>query len=235
MPYEERVRCVMLLDLDADAPAGDSLRLQLNVVFQPIVIRRGLLERSNYYVGTTGGTVVVRAPDADLVDHTGPSSIVVQHEVSSGREVTGARKLVPELGGKLGAMDLEVRPGSVELARKSTLTTGTSFVSEEMILAPINLRDAVEWRIDSHRGEKAVRDFLAGNLHLHATFRWKTDSKRGSIRACPSDIAFFDSSRKRLSNRSSILMRYILWRKGIRIANCDGIELTFAEDQNARV
>lgn len=235
MSHEERARCVMLLGLDAESPASDSLRLQLNVVFQPIAIRRGLVSRTDYFVATTGGSVKLSAPDAEVVDHTGPNRIEVEHDVSVGRETTGSLKLVPELKGKIGATDLEVKPGSVEHATKNTLASGIKFASEEMLLVPINLGDAVEWRIDSHRGEKAVRDFLAGNVYLEATFRWKSVTKRGSARVRPSDISFFDSSRRRLSNRASILMRFVLWSHGIHIANCDGIEVTFVEHENDRV
>jgi hypothetical protein len=112
MSHKERDRCVMLLGLDAESPASDSLRLRLNVVFQPIAIRRGLLSPTDYFVATTGGFVMLSAPDAEVVDHTRPKGIAVEHDVSIGREITGSRKLVPEFKGKVGATDLEVKPGS---------------------------------------------------------------------------------------------------------------------------
>jgi hypothetical protein len=235
MPHEERVLCVMLLGLDAESPARDSLRLLLHVIFQPIVIRRRRLTTSDYYVATTGGTVAVRGLNAKVVEHTGPDLVAVQCDVSVVQEIAGSRKLVPELKGKLGATELEVKPGSVERGEKSTVASGIKFASEEMLLAPTNLGDEVDWRIDSHRGEKAVRDFLVRNLDLEATFRWKTEIRSGTVRACPSDISFFDSSKRRLSKKASILMRYVLWKKGVRIANVNGVEVRFVEQQDERV
>jgi hypothetical protein len=234
MPHEERERCVMLLGLEAESLASDSLRVQLNVVFQPIGIRRGLLAPSDYYIATTGGTVAVTAPDAELVNHTGPNRVAVQHDVSVERETTGSRKLVPELKGKLGATDLGIKPGSIERARRNTQVSGIKFMSEEMLLASTNFGDAVEWRIDCHRGEKAVRDFLVGNLYLEATFRWRTVTKSGKLECQPSNILFFDNSRRQLSQRASLLMWFVLWEKRIEPANRGGIEVTFVEDQSGR-
>ncbi len=234
MRREERARCVMLLGLDAESPASDCLRLRLNVVFQPIAIRRGAIAPNDYYVATTGGSATLSAPIAEVVDYTGPSSVAVQHDVSAGREIGGYQKLVPELKSKLAGAELEFKPGSVERATKSSFSSGIKFASEEMVLVPISFGNAVKWQIDSHRGEKAVRDFLAGNVYLEATFRWKTATKTGSVHVRPSDISFFDGSRRRLSSRASILMRFVLWRNGIDIAYRDGIEVTFTEDQSGR-
>jgi len=235
MRLEERARCVMLLGLDAESSNSDSLRVRLNVVFQPIPVRRGPFAPNDYYVATTGGSARLSASNAELVEYTRGSSLAVQYGVRAERKVEGHGKLAPELKGKVGAMDLEFKPGSVEHATQSTLSSGVKFASEEMPLVPIYQGDAVEWRIDSHRGEKAVRDFLAGNVYLEATFRWKTVTKSGSAHVRPSDISFFDHSRRQLSSCKSILMRFALWRKGIDIAHCNGIEVTFVEDQSGRL
>ena len=226
---EERTRCVMLVGLDAEPCAANCLRLQLNVVFQPICIRRGLMAPADYYIATTGGTVTLRAPDADLINHTGPNRVAVQHDVSVERETVGSQKLVPEMSGKIGGTGLTVKPGSVERTAKTVLSHGVKFVSEEMLVAPTNLGNAVEWRIDWHRGEKAVRDFLVGNLRLEATFRWKTVTKSGILRFRPSDISFFDNSRRQLSERAKILMWFVLKTRGFHVAYPDGTAVTFVE------
>lgn len=213
MPHDQQVRSIMLLDVDAESPAPDTLRLLLHVVFQPITIRRGLLTPSDYYVATTGGTVAVDAHNAELINHT--VSNPFHDDVRVGREKLALRRSGSEHRDEFSPTDLKVKHkdefGPIDLEVKHT-----------------NLGDSVEWRIDGHRGAKAVRDFLILNLHLEATFRWKTAIKTGTVRARPSDISLFDNSKRRLSTRATILMRYVLWRKGIRVANANGIEVKFS-------
>ena len=73
------------------------------------------------------------------------------------------------------------------------------------------------------------------SLHrFDATFRWDNNVKTGAISARPSEIAFFDNSRKRLSNRAAVLMRCLLWKRGIRIPHLDGIDVTFVEETDER-
>jgi hypothetical protein len=229
MPQEERDRCVMLLGLETESAGPNSSRLRLRVVFQPIAIRRGMLAPSDYYVATTGGTVRLKANSAEIIDHSDPERVAVQHDVTTESGTTGSRKLVPEFKAKLGATELDVSPGSAEMGTKRTSASSIKFASEETLVATTNFGDAVEWRIDSHRGEKAVRDFLVRSLILEATVRWRTETKSGIARARPSEMSFFDNSRRRLSRRASIMMMYVLWRKGFRIAHFDDTEVMFVE------
>ncbi len=232
IPHEERDRSIMLLALDAESPADNSLRLLLRVVFRPIEIRRGWCTRADYYVATTGGTVKVEATNSEVINYTGPSRVEVEYDASIGGQTSGVRKFEPQLKGNLGAINLEIRPGSIERDSTKTFSSGVKFSSEEMLLAPTNLGDAVEWRIDSHRAEKAVRDFPVEDVALEVMLRWKTSIKSGTVQARPSEVSFFDNSKRRLSKFQSIMMAWVLSQRGIKIMHLDGFQVKFVERQN---
>ncbi len=234
MDPNERCRSVLLLGLNAKLLENDCLQLLLNLVFRPIGLRRGAITPSDYYVATTGAFVSLVAPQAGLLNYTTESRIVVEYDVGLERDIEHTHKLSPDLNTKVGSVDLAIKPGSVTHRATDTRSSRAKFASTEMLLVPVDLGDSIEWRIDSHRAEKAIRDFLTGNVHLEAKFRWRTAPKSGSAEARPTDISFFDNERRRLSRRASILMRYILWRRNITIANPDGIRVNFAERKDDR-
>ena len=235
IPHEERDRYVMLLDLDAHSPRPGFLRLLLRVVFRPIAIRRGWLTRADYYIATTGAVVKVEAANSEVISHTGPTTITVDYDAKIEKEKSNQQKFEPELKGKFSAMDLEIKPGALQRERKITLSSGVKFSSEEMLVAPTNLGDAIEWRIDGHRAEKAVRDFPVEDVALEVTLRWKTASRRGKVQARPSEVSFFDSSKRRLSRMQSIMMVWVLKQKGITVQHLDGFKVAFTEGQNGHV
>jgi hypothetical protein len=234
MSLEARSRSVMLFGLTAEKLAIDSWRVLVNVVFQPIRIRRGALAPVDYYVATTGGHIELSAPEAEVLDFTGPSGMKVDYELGAQRKAEIDRKLAPELTSKAGGLDLQLKGVTSEHSRQDVLSSGAKFSSTEMLLTATNCENAVTWQIDSHRGDKIIRDFLVGNVYLDAVFRWRGLTKKGIARVCPSEIAFFDGGRRRLSKRASILMRFALWRKGIDVAYHNGITVEFIEDQHAR-
>jgi hypothetical protein len=224
----------MLLGLDAEFPTAESLRLLLHVVFQPIAIRRGHVAPCDYYVGTTGGTISVAVSNGEVIHHSASKAISVEYDENVARETSGARKFMPELKAKVGTRELEAKPGSLETGKKLSFSSGAKFTAEETLVAAVNLKDEVIWTIDSHRAEKAVRDFLVCDIDLDATFKWRSASKNGTVIARPSEIAFFDNSKRRLPNKAAILMRFLLWKKGIRIPHLDGITVSFVEETHER-
>src|ERR1044071_2384445 len=60
LPSEER-NDAFFLDLEADFLDERTIRFDLNVVFRPIPIRRGKLQKRDYYVGSTGASVTFEA------------------------------------------------------------------------------------------------------------------------------------------------------------------------------
>jgi hypothetical protein len=60
LPRDKRNE-VVFLDLEPDFLDEKTIRIDLNVVFRPIPIRRGTIRTRDYYVGSTGARVVFEA------------------------------------------------------------------------------------------------------------------------------------------------------------------------------
>ena len=73
-----------------------------------------------------------------------------------------------------------------------------------------------------------VRDFIAGNLRLFGICECSS-SISGKIYVRPSDIRFFDNKRKPLSKVGSLMMRYVLHKRGYSIRGKQGIGVSFEE------
>jgi hypothetical protein len=190
---KERLSSVLLLGLDGESTGDAGLRLRLNVVFQSISVRRGHLAPSDYFIATTGGSASVSAADAEVIKYTPSATISVEHVASHERESGGSFQLSPKV--KSGAKDAErtVELGSMQLGGKEKVTSEMKFLVPEMLLVATNLGNEVQWKIDSHRSEKTVRDFLVGNVSLEATFRWgsvtKLESQPAPAENAPPNLA----------------------------------------------
>ena len=224
LPLEERNRSPILLDVIAKQVQEQALILELDVVFQSIAITRGVLLPANYYIGIMAAQVHIRGTEADLLDYTKSASLSVEYDITTGSENGEGQKISPEA--KVGDVDLKV--GEVESSTKKTQSSTAKFVSQELLLVATAFPDAIRWNIDTHRAGKIVRDFFIGNQPLQATFKWKCTSRSGEIQLVP-EIRFFDPNKRPLSRRASILMRFVLWRRGIRLANERGLQLSFVE------
>lgn len=97
----------------------------------------------------------------------------------------------------------------------------------------MNQGDVVVWSLSLPRGEKVVRDFVFGNLHLFVECVWPKNigglrpETSGRVELRPTDIAFFDSDRRPVSKVQSLLMRYLLWSEDVAIYNTDGVSVRF--------
>jgi hypothetical protein len=225
LTMDERDRSPVLLDLIAKLIDQQTICCQLTVSFQPIRVGRGILNRSDYYVGTTGIEVSIRAVKGEIVGYTQPSTIDVVYSRTDGNENGRGEKISPEVKLKSG---VEVKIGALESNKKRTQSETVTFSSAEMILVATELADMVRWNIDTHRAEKAIRDYLVGNTFLEATFKWNGGDRTGEIKLRP-EIRFFDNDKRLLSRKASIRMRFVMFTKGIRLANERGFDLSFSE------
>jgi hypothetical protein len=125
-----------------------------------------------------------------------------------------------------------MKTGEIKWEARGQSERKATFSCSEMILVPINKGEAIHWRLDSPRGDKAVRDFLMGNLYLFAECAWNGTPKQGRFGARPSDVRFFDDQRRPLSKATSLLMLYQLWRRDLIPLFDNGFEFTFAEVQD---
>ena len=220
---------VLLLDAETDLVAIDSLRLDLNIVFNPMAIRRGGVSKVDYFVGSTGAEIFIEATGGKVVDYTGPQELKVEYNNKSTRTRKSSVSLSPEIKAKAKDNEASFKPGELHWEANQDREQTVSFSCSEMTLVPVNIGDSIRWRLDTPRGDKAVRDFLMGNLTLFAECTWPGIRKTGRFGARPSDVRFFNDQRRPLSRRASLLMLFHLWRKGIKPTHDNGFDMHFIE------
>jgi hypothetical protein len=226
---EDKRLSVVLLGLACDLPEVGKLRMDLDVVFNPLPIRRGKFAREDFWVGSTGVEVALVARDGIVLDSTRSMTI----EVSYSNKTTGTQNvsiaLSPAVKKKKAQEEFEVGGLGLTMSRGRQREFATTFDNEERILAASLAGDTVRWLLMLPHGDKAVRDFLFGNLYLFATCNWPKGGVAGEVFVRPLDVLFFGSDRRPLNRTKSLAMEYVLWRRGVKLKNRDGIHIRFEQ------
>ena len=226
---------VVLLDLEPDFLDEKLLRLDLNIVFNPISVRRKKNVTENvieedYYIGSTGAEIFLEMDNGVVREYTPPQTLDVDYKNTTSHKRISKLELTPSIKSKSKQSDLEFSAGSVTFEANRERTFEAAFSGSERTLEPIFQHNVVRWLLAMPRGEKVVFDFIAGNLPLFGVCEFSSRVS-GLVRVCPSDIRFFDNKKKPLRKRASIMMRYVLHKRGITIHGTKGIQVTFKEDQ----
>jgi len=217
------------MDFEVDEVPRGGLRLDVDVAFNPLSVRRGAVTRVDFYIGSTGAEISVQATEGAIQEHTGPSTLSVSYANKQTLVRQTTLSLTPSLKTKKGTAESELSLGAITREASHAREFAASFASEERFLATTVLRDTIKWTVTLPRGEKAIRDFLVGNLYLFAICHWPERPRRGTITVRPSDVRFFDDQRRPLSALKSLVMEFVLWRDQRELMNRDGFETTFQE------
>jgi hypothetical protein len=225
---ELRKTSVLLLDIEPDFIDDNKIHLDLNIIFRSIPVKTGIVQRRDYYVGSTGARVVFKAIGGEVKNYTGPMTLTVENEQTFKRSRQSGVKISPAIeSGK----EFKVNIGDITFQKDAERTFTLKFSSSERSLAPLAMHDAVEWEIALPKGEKAIRDYLFGNLYLYVDSEWSGKLKEGQIEARPSDILFFDSERRAIGGpKVAMIMLYRLWQQGIKVSR-ENIVINFKETQ----
>jgi hypothetical protein len=229
MPREER-NDVLFLDLEADFLDEHTIRLDLNIVFRPIPIRRGRLQTRDYYVGSTGARVIFEAFLGKIRGYTRTTPLKINYENTYTHSRKASVKIAPNIESGEG---FKGEIGEVTFDKNVERTFTTRFSGAERTLSDVNFEHGVEWEVKLPEGQ-LIRDYLIGNLYLYVESSWDDVTKEGRIEVRPSDLLFFDSDRRVIADRTKVLaMRYALWRKGIRLQR-ESLIINFREaiDEN---
>jgi len=220
---------LVLLDIEADVLDDFSMRFDLNVVFNCIPVRRGVLQKTTHYIGTTGAQISAECRNATLKGFTAEKTLDVNYKNTDGRTRTRSLTIAPELTITNTSAESSAKIGALQFDAGQQRTFSSMFSSQERLLTVINMGDTLKWVIDLPRGEKAIRDFLIGNLYLFVEFVWNKEvtAASGKLAVRPSDVRFFDAERRPMGKLGSLSMRYTLWRRGIKVQNMDGCETSF--------
>ncbi len=229
---DEQSRNVLLLELEVDELDNKSLRLDLNIVFNPIRLRRGNLPRADWYIGSTGAEIYFDAVDGSVTEnYTKGRPLEVNYKPTETWKRKAALTLRPEIDTKDTSASTKARLGDIALEANTERVFESSFSCEERLLSQIHMTNSVKWVIDLPKGSKVVRDFLLGNLYLCAECFWLNRPRSGRISVRPADVRFFDEERRARSIgfRASLGMRFVLYRRKIKIDNLDGLTINFTD------
>ena len=224
----EKDNQVVLVDLQPDELSEYITRLDLNVVFKCIPIKRNIHLKADYYIGSSGALVEVAVKNGKITDCTPAATIDVNYSNSAKHVRKSSICLKPSPC----SASVTYGPilGNISLDREVETAYSASFSSSERVLAPICMYGTVQWMLTMPRGEKIVSDFLYGNLPLFAECSWSKSPRNGTVMVRPSDISFFDNQKRRVGDLTACAMQYILWRNKIRTPKLDGILLNFMQD-----
>lgn len=224
LPKDEQSQ-VLFLDLEPDFPDDKTLRVDLNIVFRPIPVKRGRIQKKDYYIGSTGARVLFETFGGKVTKYSRATALKVDYETTYKRSRQAAVKISPKLeSDSVGKLEL----GEVTFDKDVERSFTTKFSGSEQMLSDLDMGYAVEWEIAGpDRG--AIRDYFMGNLFLFVESSWDSKKREGRIVLRPSDVIFFDSQRKRIGEgMKAILMRLVLWRKGIEL-NHQPVVINFKE------
>lgn len=202
---ENLAQDLLVLDTVLHAVESNSARLRLTASFVPAVVEHGLIIKGDLYIGCTGALVQLRAIDAALDDFSRSSFLNVDTEEEVEKSV--------EAGVELST------PAGVAARYRRATTSTTSFSSQEgQLIATPQGPNLVRWSFFSHRGAKAVRDYLEGCLSLSALCSWFPDRRpRLLVSARASDRRFYSNDRRELSKLKSIALAAKLISRGVRL------------------
>lgn len=222
---KDKVSNVLFLDLNPDFLDEKTIRIDLNIVFRPIPVKRGWLRTKDYYIGSTGARVTFETVGGRVTNYTRATSFKVDYENTYKRSQQSAVRIAPKV--ETGA-DINLELGEINLNKDEERTYTAKFSGSERMLSDINLESGVEWEIAIPPGQ-VIRDYLIGNLYLYVESVWSEKVKEGRIVVRPSDISFFDSQRRHIPGiKTALAMLYKLYQKGITI-NRENIEVNFQE------
>ena len=226
IPFAERSG-ILFLDIEPDFLNKNTIRLDLNIIFRPVPIRRGSVQTRDYYVGSTGARVVFEAFHGTIRNHSRSTLLAVDHTNTYSHSRKSSVLLCPKLKGD---SNWSLEPGNITFDKDLQRVFTTKFSGTEPLVSDTNFGSGVEWEIKLPE-RQLIRDYLIGNLFLFVECSWDGGRKAGRIEVRPSDVLFFDSERRMIASRlKALVMLYVLWKQGIKL-NRGSVAVNFSETE----
>ena len=226
---EERRQNTVLLDFEPDLVDDETLRLYINILFNPIRVRRGWIKRADWYVGSTGMLVTVNIHNGKITDYTEPRELTAKYEIINGGTRQSTTSLAPQVNAEISGHHLKAKLFSLEYLAGRDCIFNTSYEGPESLLETTVEGDTVKWEFVIPKGERVISNFLRANLYLTCKCRWNQSTKSGYIEVRPDDIQFFNPERKPIGLIKSLFMNFSMWHQGVKIKNKDGFLTNFEE------
>lgn len=220
---------IVQCDLQIDTCENDQFRFDLNFAFDHALIPRPGINTSYNHVGCTGLNVTFRISKGAITKFTPRDIIDVDYNNSDKWSRKSGLCLKPELTAEFGAVNLKASLGNITYEQASEVEFATSFKGQESTLVPTVKGNKIVWNLSMHRGKKAVRDYILGNLYLFAECESNESLCKGDFSFEPV-IVYFDSRKTPIHDKGSLLAVYILQKlNGITIKDKRGTRIHFNE------
>jgi hypothetical protein len=215
--------------MDFDRQKDGCVRVDINVVFQPLGVRRGNLQTYEYYVGTTAVNVLLEIEDGRLKETTEDAVIPVDYKNTSTGDRKAALSLEPKVTQKMGDQETAASAGKVSFAAGSTRGFEASYRGGERILVKIGSAGSVSWELKLPKGAKIAHGYLLGNLVFYGVGCWSGRKAAGKVVVHPRDVRLFNADSERIDGVRALLMRMAMWKQGITMPGGEDIAVEFKE------
>jgi hypothetical protein len=188
-----------------------------------------LFTDSDFYIGCSSASIHIQIEGGSIDPYTPHTRLTVNYKDTETRSRNSEATLEPSVTVKSSGVEGNVTFGKRSLDAGSQSEFRRSYVGEERRLAPVCTGNGVTWRLDPATQTHAVRDFLFCNLHVFAECRFTGKWRSGSIKVHPSDVTFYDSSRRPWTPTKSLLKWFSLHRAKRKLFRPRGVTVKFSE------
>jgi len=223
LPQGERDQNIINFDLGARYSVGSAkkIRFDVELAFKAIRTHTDAVSTPVYYLGYTGVTAELHVEGLPLQTYTRRKKIPVNYTNSMQKKNWKNFDIVPKVTIKGEGVEATVSVGKAGGKKGSEEEKTCKFESGERTLETTREHDQIRWTLDLPRGEKAVRDFLLGNLFLFAEYDKSNEDTAvsGRLKVEPRAIQWFDKDRKEISLSfiKRFFLRYVVREKLFKV------------------
>jgi len=201
-------------------------RIDLDLAFRALEVSMTQLQPADYFVATQSIKITFLAENSTVISHTSSQKFETNYKNTYSRNRTTNLRLQ--------SSSVNGTPPYPTYDSGSMSQYEVSFQGAEHTLVASSTPGRVEWTLSTPRGEKAIRDFILGNLYLYLVVGWQDLPRKGSMLVRLSDISFFNSNSRKITNPLTVIaMRYAMWLDKIELPLQNALSIEFeVKDEN---
>jgi hypothetical protein len=188
-------------------------RMTFSLSFNSVRIPRAF-GKADCYVACQGAKITFASDRSDIADRASGASIEFTYSKTKGKTRKIMLALEPEVGAEAGPVKASAKGPKAAVEKKKEDSTEFSFTDEENQLSVTTTPRTVSWSISMVRIERAIRDFIFGDLPLWIDFKSNGLPLKGNLTIEPKALRF-DNEEKRIQGMAALLMSYAVWNEGV--------------------
>ena len=224
---EVRKATLVMIDIDPDILEGKILYLGMNIIISSVPIRFGKLIRREWYLGCKGVRVVVEIENGIIVETTAERKMPIEYQQIKNRKQKRTCKILPSMNVKKNNTDIDLKGMEIDFEKGNDYTTTCKYNAYESELSCSNYSVGVKWELVLPRAEKAISDFVNGNLYLFSKIFWSDEPREGNISVIPIGCNFFSENRRPLPKIKYLTALFRLIKARKKVHYLDGFKVNF--------